>query len=903
MATSIIEQLGLWNDANLLYWFLDPSEGWTPVDRGRSHAYGAVEDGRAHSTLGLEATGDGTVYAASLGILSARPPGYDSIRGSQSIVNEFTDNDSRFNMSEEDQIEDILDDPLVDQPIPETIDLYVHVLYWPTDQFEVMGFVYRNVEVSSLESTLEATTDKPYLFGLQSAISKETIEGLTKADLVKLLVAGIVDVPIHGGKPIGKAAPIDGTQNRWAEFAVCTEIGPIDPVHLYTERESNVTPSGSFSASLSNLKTVTGDSDWPLMDSSDVAAFEQLAATTILPMAVLEANRETLNLDATKWRSIGDCQKDLYLSRLHTRASLDPVSNPSPDPTFEFEVLEWQNVFQLEAVTEFYMNRRQPWTQNASSRTPSDDLTGSGASVTRNGWKSTVSLSDSPDLSKIIPNMDLLYLEGDEERSERAFLIIDVDDAANEVVVYGKPDVNATLPWTIPLHTTVDFLNPTGATASFTDGSKTVTLTDANVEDLRWLWLLPDDPDKFRTLPDTLRLESMPGEAYRIEDVDLDAKTVTVAESVDVDGSGDAKESAWTISRRSQLVLVDPLGGRLTGSEATVPNSSSPQLVALDGPTPDLGRINSNFDTLWLADDQGIQTYRILAKPGEDHDAVTGNVPNGHVVVHEKPSLSGGSRWKILSGVGATLPPLYYDLGAGGPAGYDNYDGAMFVVRDGRIHHWSRWNSYTGRYWAATTAERSSLSSVRGNARYEFLSYRSGTGHLNYCFRVYDVLSRHQIPDGGWTRAADTVRDTGFFFNIGDGTVWDPVNADRTPPSENSASNTDATDDGKSLIRLHWSPHYRPGNMARSGGCITSPSYPATRDELIRLHVAEHELVFDADGTKEESRDQFQNLLGKDARDSNDNANIATADWTNHIGGTFWLIRPDQRPIVEEGDN
>lgn len=918
--TTIIERLLNALDGQELSPFVNPSHWEAPgTDGTKSENYGTASEGRARSYLQLEASNsDAEVLAGIDGILSARPPGYDDVNQARNLLNEFETDD----YPESDTIENIIDDPLVGQPLPETIDLYIHAQAEIRGSMEVTGFAYLNLDVSSLESTLSGDLEEPVLYGLSA--ENFQADDLDDSDLIELLIAGLVDIPISATASIAQPATTPGGSTNWAGFAVCTTNGPVDPLHVYAEDQAFFDLISGF-----------GRGDWPLFDTADKTAALQLTEQTILPMAVLEALRDTHDLSYFEWRAVGNNQKDLFTAQLRRLANRTPTTDLGPDePVFAFDLLDWQNLFQLEAVTEFYANFHQPWAQTPIEQT--QNLTGTNASVSGTGtsWKRAISLDGSPDLSSVVANKDVIQFDEEVDRSEQAFLIVNIDDDANEIEVHGTPDFGNSpdSQWRIPTETTVNFLNPAGDEADITHGSDVVDLSvDAPShyrENLRWLWLLhenlldtleessPDWTDVVPWMPDTIRFDALPGDAFRITDVDIENLTLTVARDVELPEGEGSETTGWGISRRTRLVLIDPLGGRLSGREATV-NDQNSQQVQLDGPAPDLTRINYNFDTLYLPDDNGGRAYRIMKTP-RTHD-----IPDGHVELHAEPNLeNGSSTWSLGAGVGAgQLPPLYYDVGQGQREsydddgnvngihefGYDHHDGGMFVVRDGGVKNWFRWNSYSGRIVRVDKSDnwfRSYESSVRGNARYEFLSWWSSKPHLNHCFRVYDQLSRHYMPKRMASNTIDTVREAGFFFQQEDGwtteftdrevqSVWDEVTADRASPTQEHAG--EGTDDGKTAIRLHWSPHYRPGDNARSAGCITSPAFASFRETLCRIHLNEHNLVFEEDGDWDADREPVEAMLNNEVYETRTRQRF----WRDRLGGVFWLIHPDQRPMEE----
>lgn len=307
------------------------------------------------------------------------------------------------------------------------------------------------------------------------------------------------------------------------------------------------------------------------------------------------------------------------------------------------------------------------------------------------------------------------------------------------------------------------------------------------------------------------------------------------------------------------LILVDSFGGRLTGYAATAAGN----VVTLDGLTAP-SKINRNFDTIYLPNDtaRASKTYRITAV-----DDVRRTV-----TLDGRPTFTGGSsRWHIPAGVSGQLAPLVYDLGPGRARGFDHFDGAMFIVKDGVVHRQFRWTSYTSRNYPEGHRY---LSSLRGNKRYDFSSFRSGNAFRNYCFKVNDV--------GAAGAACDCVREARFYFTT-------PVTRDV---------------DGKTEIRIHHAQPTNPNGGCGSAGCIVSAgSFYDFRHGMINLFQRNLE---GNGGTRDAAMDR---LLGADHAtsgtiwkrtegiDRSPGPTVTAAEWNNRITGTLWLVRPDERAL------
>jgi hypothetical protein len=359
-------------------------------------------------------------------------------------------------------------------------------------------------------------------------------------------------------------------------------------------------------------------------------------------------------------------------------------------------------------------------------------------------------------------------------------------------------------------------------------------------------------------------------------------------------------------------------GVTLSGRRATVarpdPVNPARTILLLDGAQP-LERINPNVDTIYLPAD----TATAANRPGPVYRVLAVNAAAREVTVGGVPDLDGGaSAWEIPAGVSGAMPALQYDLGphhAPVPPplpperlarGFDHYDGALFIVYRGRIvgPRIFRWSSYTSRDYGpwsgANWQER--LSSVQGNARYYYASYRSGDHFKNYTFGVIDAAPGqnglqpappHNRPPPPPDPVPDTVAQARFYFGT------------PSPPAPGGlGANLDlqviSDPNGKTEIRFHrGSVAGRPGTG--SAGCLVSPDFVDMRTELVRmfeLDYAEfygpgavdgevHKLLVHAT-TNPGSENLWNGVVG---------GGLTAANWNDKLAGIFWLIRPDERSL------
>jgi hypothetical protein len=317
-------------------------------------------------------------------------------------------------------------------------------------------------------------------------------------------------------------------------------------------------------------------------------------------------------------------------------------------------------------------------------------------------------------------------------------------------------------------------------------------------------------------------------------------------------------------------------GGTLRGLMATVARDR----IHLDippipgGAIDQLSRVNKRFDTVYLPNDRErpSKTYRIL-----DIDNA-----NDIITIDGEPDLDGGqTAWHIPAGLSGELPALAYNLHGGPHAairGYDHFDGALFIIKDGTIRGTGpfRWNTYTKRHNGRGSQN---LSSIRGNQHYDFASYRSGDAFKNYSFLVRDH-----------GEAYDGVRENRFYF----GREHHDTDYSVTPDSAAPGTNPVDGGPGKTEIRLHFSIDNGAG--CSSAGCVVSPVYYAFRQLMVQLYQVGYAAAHG--GANNADIDQIGNATTRPASEALYNANPAgTLGWRDELEGNLWIVRPDERPL------
>ena len=188
----------------------------------------------------------------------------------------------------------------------------------------------------------------------------------------------------------------------------------------------------------------------PLIDPA--RAVDAVGDDRLWPWSALVDYKRAKNLKYSEWRRLGDRQKSKYRAQLLARTR--PAIAAPNTPRFDFDVDDIFNVFQLEAVVEFYMNLAEPWDPAAAPLAPGAagyrtinllSLYGTAAQV--NGRD--VTLDDLLDMSRVSAGRDTLLLEGEGVRPGKQFRIMDVPGAQTVALDVAPQVGGGTSAWRI----------------------------------------------------------------------------------------------------------------------------------------------------------------------------------------------------------------------------------------------------------------------------------------------------------------------------------------------------------------------------------------------------------------------------------------------------------------------
>lgn len=489
---------------------------------------------RSHAAV--RTTGNGEVIAASDGVLSTNPPARPGapVRPAAAA-------------------------PAEGEPLPATVTLYLQLADHLTNNTEfrdrasglgnMTGFAYLNIETASLENRLGTQLD--------AATLPEGIVNPTRSQRAALFVRGQITLEVEAGDIIAIASSQGAPAGqRHLGFAVLNEAGQIDPAHSYNWMRQFVTEGQPAVDQLLELIPVR----WPVIDPALTPA-EAIANTQIqlYPMSVLNDIRVSQGLNAAQWREVGDNQKALWQARLLKRTGHAPADSTAA--VFEFDDEDWQNLFQLEAITEFYNNFNDPW-RPYLPRTTGENVPGNAITVDfTTGWHVVIidsfgardasqltgtaavsegriiKLDSGVDLSRVTVGTDRIVLDTDRGRLNKEYLINSFNNEADTLMLDGTPDlVNNKSEWHIDLN----------------NGGTLRGLMATVARDRIRLDIPPvpagtiDQLSRVNKRFDTIYLPNdriRPSKTYRILDVDNANDIITIDGEPDLDGG----QTAWHI--------------------------------------------------------------------------------------------------------------------------------------------------------------------------------------------------------------------------------------------------------------------------------------------------------------------------------------------------------------------
>ena len=385
----------------------------------------------------------------------------------------------------------------------------------------IRGFYYVNIDAESLKDDLGALLDAASIPSASTAVEREV-------NWIRFL-RGEVDIHISGGHPIGKAGSPFVTLPNPSElqigFTVLMWYGTHDPSDFYDWMRE-------FVETQSDLDSLLGliPKSWPIIAASISTDHAILMTEHLLyPFSALSRMRSDHDLSYEQWRKVGNNQKALYRKRLFRFATSQNIQAPP----FEFNDRDTRNIFQLEALVEFYINFREPWSRSREPNNPNDETVNflclEGLEAQIGAAPNMLELDGDSDLSRIQIGHDTIDLEFDTStRPSGRYRILHLDVATRTLTLDGTPRLvgsDASSPWKInrrPILVLVDSF------ASRLRGSKAV-ITGAKTVQLDGL----PHPSKINPNFDTIYFDEDTGatfipRTYRILKLEEDTSTITL---------------------------------------------------------------------------------------------------------------------------------------------------------------------------------------------------------------------------------------------------------------------------------------------------------------------------------------------------------------------------------------
>ncbi|ACV79217.1 hypothetical protein [Nakamurella multipartita] len=321
------------------------------------------------------------------------------------------------------------------------------------------SFIYLNVDTASLRTALTPALDALTVPPATTAMERDT--------RWRLFLQGDADIHVRAGDVIGRAgaavmAPT-AAGRRQVGFSVLSRQGTMDPARFYDHVRDFVEESATLDDWLGLVPQ-----RWPLLGGNvPVADLIQRTREFIYPYSALTQFAFDRALTPAQWREVGNNQKAQYRKRLLRRTGQH--SGTDPVPPFQFNDPDWENLFQLEAVAEYYANFTDPWRAGAAPLDVGDPayqpiellpIQGAGATATGN----RLTLDGAPDFGRIWPGRDLVSVDADAGREGKTYRITGVDPANNQLTLDAHPDLGgaATTAWRIIGRPTLVLIDPMG---------------------------------------------------------------------------------------------------------------------------------------------------------------------------------------------------------------------------------------------------------------------------------------------------------------------------------------------------------------------------------------------------------------------------------------------------------
>ena len=334
-------------------------------------------------------------------------------------------------------------------------------------RFTLIGLRYANLDYNSIKDSIINNPD------INFSTQTQYLEGLSNDEKFLYFLNGEISIWITQGMIIGQGKLEDDM--RKIAFQVSGNLGFYDPSYFYQWMlNSNLVDDNSkVNTYLTEFPPTWGEL------INNLQKFVDDSKTLLFPYSVLQdlRNHHNLSNTSTEWVEIRSNQKELFRKRLLKRVDRLPAGEVFP--AFEYDSDDWQNLFQLESIVEFYMNFNDPWKSAPLSEGENIPRSPLRAGGTPNPTYESVDLSqglhfviidsfgpriegsngtvvignqfsvdNDVSLARVVENFDTIFIEGASDK--KVFRITNRDINTSMLTLDSNPNLVGQSNWYIP---------------------------------------------------------------------------------------------------------------------------------------------------------------------------------------------------------------------------------------------------------------------------------------------------------------------------------------------------------------------------------------------------------------------------------------------------------------------
>lgn len=723
----------------------------------------------------------------------------------------------------------------------------------PANEDTIKGFVYLNVDTQALKEDIGDL--------VSNMILPPAVTSQEREEAWRHFLNGSISIFVEGGTQLGKAGSPYLTPGsiatRHVGFTVLTQEGVHDPAHFYDWMRDFVMEEVYIDQFLSLVPK-----KWPLIDPnlSDYDAIEN-TKNTLYPYSVLQQLHQRRKLTAVQWREIGDNQKALYRRRLLQRVGMAPTSGS--DPPFEFNDEDWRNIFQLEAIVEFYANFDEPWSfippQDPSIHIDFLPLSGNSATIAEN----EIILDGDPSLEKIWVGRDTISFGDDIMSTYKRYRIINIDQDTSRLILDENPSPATEISWRIhhrPILVLIDSfggrIRGSKAIMENSSNSKVKLYKPDGISNYQFKKQIKKINKNFDTI--YFHVDTSSRRAYRIKEViDETEGIIELYGQPQFNGA----ESTWEIPAG--------VGGKLPKFDY---NLGKNKIRGWD-----------HYDGVLFIVDNGVVHERFIWSSYTSHkdtDTLNRNIDTGS-------SVKGNRKYFISSYISSS-----------------NFKNYSFKVVDDNAFL-TGLNATIIRSWkiAGKWRTKVNLGEISNTSRHklEFI------GDLIFLYNdkerpitPYNIIFKNTAEPSVTVRGKPNFNDqtSSWRIQLYDGVREARYYFENNVEEDQALPNEEPNVKGKRLIRLHQGSQGSNTNQTSGSGslgCLVSPLYCDMRTYLIWLYLEEYSLT-SGDAHIDLEVDKIFGLNIHKSKKHWENNLLLRKNWNEKIVGTLWLIRPDERP-------